>query len=60
MAQYEFIGALMGVALRTQQPLTLDLTNLIWKRLLNHAVDQADLEVSETHSACKSACRRRT
>ena len=43
-AQYEFIGALLGVALRTQQPLTLDLSNLIWKRLLNHSVDQNDLE----------------
>jgi hypothetical protein len=34
----------MGIALRTQQPLTLDLSHLIWKKLLGDPVDQQDLE----------------
>jgi len=44
IAMYEFVGILMGIALRTSFTLNLDLPQWIWKQLLDEDVDQADLE----------------
>jgi len=43
-AMYEFVGVMMGIALRTQVSLNLNLGGIIWKTLLGHKVDQDDLE----------------
>jgi len=44
MAMYEFVGVLMGIALRTSNTLNLDLPSMVWKQLLDEEVDQSDLE----------------
>jgi len=44
LAMFEFLGVMMGVALRTGFTLNLDLPNTIWKKLLGNDVNQADLE----------------
>jgi len=41
---FEFIGALMGIALRTKSPLGIDVPSVVWKLLLNARVDASDLE----------------
>jgi len=43
-AMYEFLGVMMGIALRTQVSLNLNLGGIIWKNLLGQKVDQDDLE----------------
>lgn len=47
IAMYEFVGALMGMALRTGETLNLDLSSMIWKKLLDVKVDVNDLESSD-------------
>jgi len=42
---YEFAGKLMGVALRTQKPLNLNLPSLMWKRLVGEALTMEDLNM---------------
>ena len=44
LAMYEFVGVLMGVALRTKQTLGFDFPSLVWKQLLNEKIDISDLE----------------
>jgi len=44
MAMYEFLGMLMGMALRTGETLNLDLGSIIWKKLIGGSVDTVDLE----------------
>uniref|UniRef100_A0A6B2L8M4 HECT domain-containing protein n=1 Tax=Arcella intermedia TaxID=1963864 RepID=A0A6B2L8M4_9EUKA len=41
---YRFFGKLMGMAIRTNIPLPLDLPSLFWKRLVNDPVNLSDLE----------------
>jgi len=41
---FEFVGVLMGIALRTKQTLSFDLPSLIWKQILNERIDITDLE----------------
>lgn len=44
LSQLEWLGNMFGVALRTRQPLSLDLPPLVWKSLLDHPLDVSDLE----------------
>jgi len=41
---FEFLGALMGIALRTKAPLPIDVPSVVWKLLLNQRVEVSDLE----------------
>jgi hypothetical protein len=41
---YEFVGTLMGVAMSTKFPLSLDLPSLVWKGILGQKPDRMDLE----------------
>jgi len=44
LSMFEFLGALMGVALRTGETLALDLPSAVWKKLLGISTDVSDLE----------------
>lgn len=44
LSQFEFLGQLMGIALRTRLPLGLDLPSTVWKSLLDQPLDVSDLE----------------
>ncbi|ETO14536.1 hypothetical protein RFI_22832, partial [Reticulomyxa filosa] len=45
LSMYEFVGVLMGIALRTKQTLGFDLPSIVWKQLLpDEKVDISDLE----------------
>ncbi|ETO26164.1 ubiquitin protein ligase [Reticulomyxa filosa] len=45
LSMYEFVGVLMGIALRTKQTLGFDLPSIVWKQLLpDEKVDITDLE----------------
>eukprot|EP01084_Bolivina_argentea_P274538 467980_1 len=46
LKMYEFVGVLMGIALRTKQTLSFDFPSLIYKKLLNinAKIDISDLE----------------
>lgn len=44
LSMYEFVGVLMGLALRTGFALNLDLPSLIWKQLLGDEPDESDME----------------
>ena len=44
LAQFEFLGKLMGVAIRTKQPLELSFPSLVWKSLVGAKLDRSDLE----------------
>lgn len=41
---YEFVGVMLGIALRTAYTLNLDLPTFVWKQLLNERPDLSDLE----------------
>jgi len=43
IAMYEFVGRLMGVAVRTNNPLSLDLPSLLWKPLVGMDLELGDL-----------------
>jgi len=43
LSMYEFVGRLMGVAIRTNNALSLDLPSLVWKPLVGQELDYADL-----------------
>jgi len=44
LAMYEFLGVLMGVALTTRFPLSLDLSSIFWKGILSTKTELSDLE----------------
>jgi len=44
LSMYEFLGVMMGIALRTQTTLNLNLAGIIYKKLLEQKVDADDLE----------------
>ena len=41
---YEFIGKLMGLALRTKNSLNLNLPPVIWKMLIRDKITEPDIE----------------
>jgi len=50
---FEFVGVLMGIALRTKAPFAIDLPSIVWKTLLNLTVDTSDLEAID-RLACQA------
>ncbi len=44
IAMFEFVGKLMGMALRTKELLPLDLPSMVWKPLVGLPVTDSDLE----------------
>jgi len=53
LAYYTFIGRLMGVAIRTNTSLSLDLPSLVWKPLVGMECDEGDL--SAVDEICMNA-----
>eukprot|EP00761_Pharyngomonas_kirbyi_P003756 gb/GECH01003760.1/.p1 GENE.gb/GECH01003760.1/~~gb/GECH01003760.1/.p1 ORF type:complete len:3504 (+),score=578.80 gb/GECH01003760.1/:1-10512(+) len=47
---YEFLGKLMGVAVRTQNSLALNFPSLIWKPLVSQPLDLSDLDAVDNYS----------
>lgn len=45
---YEILGRILGMAVRVQEPLQLDLPSLVWKRLVGMALDVSDLEAVDS------------
>ena len=48
LAMFEFIGKLMGVAIRTRNLLNLDLPSIIWKALVQEQITKADVIAIDT------------
>ncbi|RHY34166.1 hypothetical protein DYB32_004179 [Aphanomyces invadans] len=46
----EFLGKLMGIAIRSKTPLDLNLPPVVWKYLVDQPVDRADIE--SIHQGC--------
>jgi hypothetical protein len=44
LKMYEFVGVLIGIALRTKQTLGFDFSSILWKKLLNREPNLEDLE----------------
>lgn len=44
IAMYEFVGVLIGIALRSKMSIGLDFPSIIWKQILSEAIDVTDLE----------------
>ncbi len=40
---FEFVGKLIGISLRTRNPLPFSFPSLMWKALVGEAVNKADL-----------------
>ena len=43
LEQYEFLGILMGICIRTGVHLTLDLCSLVWKQIVNEKINLEDI-----------------
>ena len=43
LEQYEFLGILMGICIRTGVHLTLDLCSLVWKQIVNEKINLDDI-----------------
>ena len=43
LEQYEFLGVLMGICIRTGVHLTLDLCSLVWKQIVNEKINLEDI-----------------
>ena len=43
LEQYEFLGVLMGICIRTGVHLTLDLCSLVWKQIVNEKINIEDI-----------------
>eukprot|EP00002_Diphylleia_rotans_P006185 TRINITY_DN1551_c0_g1_i16.p1 TRINITY_DN1551_c0_g1~~TRINITY_DN1551_c0_g1_i16.p1 ORF type:complete len:681 (-),score=121.38 TRINITY_DN1551_c0_g1_i16:125-2167(-) len=48
---YEFIGRMMGVAVRTHDPLEIDLAPSFWKALINEKITVQDIIDTDAHFA---------
>lgn len=44
LKMYEFLGALMGLAIRTKSFLNLDLPSMVWKQLIDIPLTRQDLD----------------
>jgi hypothetical protein len=55
LSMYEFVGKLMGVAVRCNNPLSLDLPSLVWKPLVGTPLDEGDLQAID--ELCVSGMR---
>jgi N-acetylneuraminic acid mutarotase len=43
ISMYEFVGRMMGVAIRTNNPLSLDLPSMLWKPMVGMELEEGDL-----------------
>jgi E3 ubiquitin-protein ligase HERC2 len=43
LSMYEFVGKLMGLAIRTRTPLDLDFPSIVWKPLVGDVVTEEDV-----------------
>eukprot|EP00953_Heterococcus_sp_UTEX-ZZ885_P005546 3454-Heterococcus_DN1.PRE.1 len=50
LAQFTFVGKLMGISLRTRLCMSFELPSLVWKGLTGFAIDLADLRAIDTIS----------
>ena len=48
---FRFLGKLIGIAVRTGKPITLNLAPIVWKLISNATLDYADLEAVDLHYA---------
>ena len=44
-SQFEFLGTLMGICIRTGVYLTINLTSLIWKKIINQRITDFDIKM---------------
>ena len=51
LQQFEFLGKMMGLALRTRNLLTLYLPSMVWKPLVGQPVDETDIEAIDVLQA---------
>ncbi|XP_027837521.2 probable E3 ubiquitin-protein ligase HERC1 [Aphis gossypii] len=51
LQQFQFLGMLFGVAIRTKKPLALPLSPLIWKMIIGEPLNISDLEENDTYYA---------
>ena len=50
LSMFEFIGKLMGVAIRGRHYLNLDLPSIVWKPLVGNDIDMSDLQAIDSFS----------
>jgi len=51
LQQFQFLGVLFGVAIRTKKPLALPLSPLIWKMIIGEPLNLSDLEENDIYYA---------
>eukprot|EP00742_Colponemidia_sp_Colp-10_P007630 GILJ01008224.1.p1 GENE.GILJ01008224.1~~GILJ01008224.1.p1 ORF type:complete len:2318 (+),score=345.48 GILJ01008224.1:234-6956(+) len=44
MGMYQFLGKLMGIAIRSGNIMNLDLPSIVWKHMVKSPIDRADIE----------------
>lgn len=44
LKMFEFLGAMMGLAIRTKNFLNLDLPSMVWKQLIDIPLNRQDLD----------------
>ena len=49
LQQFEFIGKLIGIAIRTKNSLNISLSSIVWKPLVSIKVNFSDLEAIDQH-----------
>lgn len=54
--RYEFLGKLMGLALRTANHLNLDLPSMVWKQILGVPVTFEDLDAIDRFACMVRVC----
>ena len=50
LPMFEFVGKLMGMAIRSKNPLDLNLSSIVWKPLVGLPVTRDDIE--DIHDGC--------
>ena len=51
LKHYWFVGVLLGIAIRTRKPISLNLAPMFWRMLLHREVDHLDLEAVDLNYA---------
>ena len=51
LKHYWFVGVLLGIAIRTRKPISLNLAPMFWRMLLHREVDHRDLEAVDLNYA---------
>lgn len=53
LSQFEFVGKLIGISIRTKNTLDLTFPSVIWKPLTGQRIERSDLEVIHNISFVK-------